>query len=213
MAEASVGVDIFHAMVVSAPMMKNGLIVFLLLVVTVLAAALGVVLNEPQTSTFEIDRDRAAIRSDIEVAEVESGRYSGGLVKALIDLRVAILMNSAAMLDQKRASLVRRVSLNYSVEGRSIKEASNQELEAILDDLAQAEKKVSNSKAEAERYSGGLLQSMALLKVAADDLAVSQLRLKFYTAKYGMPVPMPDLQTKELEHAPPGRVVKDREAL
>ncbi|MCG6207771.1 hypothetical protein LPW26_24245 [Rhodopseudomonas sp. HC1] len=194
-------------------MAKNGLIAFLLLVATALAVVLGMVLNEPGTSTLEIDRDRASIQSEIEFAEAESGRYSGGLVKALIDLRIAVLRNSSAMLDQKRAALIRRVSLNYSIEGHSIKEASDQELEGILKDLAQAETKAGNSKAEAERYSGGLLQSMALVKAATDDLAVSQLRLKFYTSKYGTSLPVPELSTKVPENVPPGRVVKDREAL
>jgi hypothetical protein len=178
-----------------------------------LAAALVVVLQQPNVSTFEIDQNRAALKTEIRATEIESEQYAGGVIKVLLDLRMSILRNTLAMLDQKRASFIRRIALNYTIEGRQISQASDNDLKDILEELSQAERKVAASRQEAAQYSGGLLQSMALLKAGTEELNVSQLRLKFYSAKYGIPMPVPSSDTKPPEPKPPGRVVKDRDAL
>ena len=84
----------------------------------------------------------------------------------------------------------------------------------ILEDLSQAEKKAAASKLEAARYAGGLVQALALMKVETDEMSVSQLRLKFYSAKHGIPMPLPNLpENSKTPAQPPGKIVKDREAL
>jgi hypothetical protein len=128
-------------------------------------------------------------------------------------VRTSILRNTLAMLDQKRASFIRRIALNYTIEGRQIGQPSDNDLKDILEELSQAERKVAASKQEAAQYSGGFLQSMALLKAGTDEVTVSLLRLKFYSAKYGIPMPVPSSDTRPSEPKPPGRVVKDRDAL
>jgi hypothetical protein len=180
--------------------------------VIVLGATVGLLLQDPAVSTFEIDRDRASIASELSKMEAESEKYSGGLLKSLIEIRIAMQRNALAMLDQKKASFVRRISLNYTIEGKSIQPASDADLSDILEDLSQAEKKASASRLEAEKYSGGLLQSMALIKAETDKLSVSQLRLKFYSAKHGIPMPFPAIAPDAIPK-PPGTIVKDRDAL
>ena len=192
--------------------MKNLLLVVMTSAVVLLAATLGLVLQEPAVSTFEIDRDLTAVKADIAAAEEESSKYSGGVIKTLLDLRAAMLRNTVTMLDQKRTSLVRRISLNYTIDRRAIREASDRELEDIIEEIEQAERKVAAAKNEAAQYAGGLLQSMALLKAGTEEVNVSQLRLKFFSAKYGLVLPLPPSDTKTLTR-PPGQIVKDREAL
>jgi hypothetical protein len=186
----------------------------LMVVATGLALALAVVIQEPQVSTMEIDRDRAALASEISVIKSESDKYESGLVKSLIEVRLAITRNTLAMLDQKRASFVRRITLNYRLDGQPVHEASDEELNMILSDLSQAEKKAAASKLEAARYAGGLVQAVALMKAETDEMSVSQLRLKFYSAKHGIPMPIPNLtENLKAPARPPGRIVKDRDAL
>lgn len=144
----------------------------------------------------------------------ESEKYGQGLLRSLIEVRLAIARNTLAMLDQKRASFVRRITLDYRLDGRPVHDASDQELNMILEELSQAEKKAAASKLEAARYSGGLAQAMSLLKAETDELSVSQLRLKFYSAKHGIPMPLPTLtENSSKPTLPPGKVVKDRDAL
>lgn len=194
--------------------MQKFLIAILTILSVALSVTLGVVLQEPQVSTIEIDRDRAALTSQISITQEESEKYGPGLLKSLIEVRLAIARNTLAMLDQKRASFVRRITLDYRLDGRPVHDASDQELNMILEELSQAEKKAAASRLDAARYSGGLAQAMSLLKAETDELSVSQLRLKFYSAKHGIPMPMPTLtENSSKPTQPPGKVVKDRDAL
>jgi hypothetical protein len=83
-----------------------------------LAAALSVfIVDTTGVSTLEIDGDLATVATQIAATDTESQKYSGGLIKTLLDLRLAILRNTSAMLDQKRSSFIRRINLRYTIEG------------------------------------------------------------------------------------------------
>jgi hypothetical protein len=116
------------------------------IIATGLALILAVVLQDPQVSTIEIDRDRTALAAEISTTQAESEKYAPSLLKSLIEVRLAITQNTLAMLDQKRASVIRRIALNYRIDTQPVREASDQELNIILEDLSQAEKKAAASK-------------------------------------------------------------------
>jgi hypothetical protein len=189
------------------------LTVLLFLVVLAEAAVIVIFTQGSQVSTIKIDQDRAAVQAQIGEAESESAKYSGGAVKALVEVRLAILRHTLAMLDQKRASWIRLVPLNYTIEGKTVREASDKELKDILDEITEAERTASSARQEAAQYTGGLIQAMALVKAVTEEITVASLRMKFYTAKYAMPIQVPSLGQKEPAPSPPGKVVKDREAL
>ncbi|NOJ41569.1 hypothetical protein [Bradyrhizobium australiense] len=194
--------------------MQKLLLTISIVVIVILSVLLAVILQDPQISTVEIDRDRAILSAEISAIQTESAKYESGLIKSLIEVRLAITRNTLAMLDQKRTAFIRRVSLNYRLDSQPVHEASDQELKLIVDDLSQAERKANASKQEAARYSGGLLQAVALMKAETDEISVSQLRLKFYSAKHGIPIPLPNLSDNvKTPTQPPGKIVKDREAL
>jgi hypothetical protein len=194
--------------------MQRVLLAISTITATGLALILAAVLQDPQVSTIEIDRDRTALAAEIATTQTESEKYTSGLLKSMIEVRLAITRNTLAMLDQKRESFIRRIGLSYRVDGQPVHEASEQELDIIIGDLSQAEKRADASKLEAARYAGGLVQAMALVKAETDEMSVSQLRLKFYSAKHGIPIPLPNLpENSKTPELPPGKVVKDREAL
>ena len=89
-------------------------LIVLMATTLVLAVAVGALLDDPKTSTVEIDRDRAATADAIKSSDEASAQYSSGLLKALIDVRGSILRNTLAMLDQKRTALIRRIVLGYN---------------------------------------------------------------------------------------------------
>lgn len=98
--------------------MQKFLIAILTILSVALSVTLGVVLQEPHVSTIEIDRDRAALTSQISTAQEESENYGPGLLKSLIEVRLAIARNTLAMFDKKRASFVRRITLDYRLDGQ-----------------------------------------------------------------------------------------------
>jgi hypothetical protein len=194
--------------------MKNTLIAIMAVAIVVLGALVGILLEEPQTSTVEIDRDRAAVSAQIAEAKQLAAKYSGGVILGLINLRMSVLELTDAMLEQKRTSFLRRINLSFRAPLDAAKPASDTELNEILKELDQAQSRATESRKDAARYTGGLVQGIALMKAETDEIAVSQLRLKFYSAKHGFPI-LPTIPVdKPNAAAPPlGKVVSDKDAL
>jgi hypothetical protein len=182
--------------------------------IVVLLALLAWALVDAPPNTRELDADLTQVRNDIKQATADDSKYAAGMIKAMIELRLQILKQTEAMLVQRKASLLRRIAMSYSVDGHESVRASNSDLNEIIADLEQAERKLQQSSANAQRFSGGLAQAMALVTVETDQLSVSQLRLKFYAAKHGLPFLVPTT-SPEKSIPPPksGTVVKDRDAL
>jgi hypothetical protein len=194
--------------------MQRALMTLMLGTIAMLSALLAWTFLTPVPTTQELDADLGQIRDEIKQASAEGDKYAPSLLKALIESRRQTLQNTEAMLLQKKASVLRRISLYYRIEGSQLLPASNKELNDIKQEIEQAEQKLSQSVTNAQQYSGGLVQAMALMAVETDQLSVSQLRLKFYSAKHGLPFfsPAAGASTNQPESAP-GRVVKDRDAL
>ena len=129
----------------------------------------------------------------------------------MIQLRLNTLLNTEALLAQKLTALLRRVRLSYVIDGHATPAASDSELNAILQEIEEAEANLEKSTLNVEKYSGGLVQVMALMTVETNRMSIAQLRLKFYSAKYGLPLLNVQADKKPIEA--PGRVVKDRDAL
>jgi hypothetical protein len=186
----------------------------MLAMIVVLSVLAGWLLLYPLPTTDEIDADLDQVRSEIKKASAEANKYDPSLVKSLIELRRKTFENTEAMLLQKKASLLRRISLSYTVDGKQLVPSNDSQLNEIREEIAQAEKKLAQSKKSAEQYSGGLIQAMALTTVETDELSVSQLRLKFYSAKHGLPFFFPAAPVAMTKPPSPlGNVVKEREAL
>jgi hypothetical protein len=92
-------------------MIKALLTIFVAVVLSVVAAA--VVIHGTGPSTAELDADIASTKSEITAADGEAARYSGGLILARTQLRSAVLRNTLAMLEQKRESFLRGITLIY----------------------------------------------------------------------------------------------------
>jgi hypothetical protein len=191
--------------------MYRVLIVSLLTAIVGLLLLLAVAVLDPSPNTASLDSDLGLVREQIEDALREDEKYSGGAIKALIQLRLNTLQHTKALLEQKRSALLKRVWTRYSIDGHSIAPATNADLAAIMVEIAEAEEKLKRSTLNAERYSGGLIQAMALMTAETDRISVAQLRLKFYSAKHGLP-----LFSGALGHKPkpstPGRIVGDKDA-
>jgi hypothetical protein len=186
----------------------------LAVLVLVQAIFLAWLLLIPTPTTQEIDGDLDTVRNQIKQTSAEGEKYESGLLKSLIELRSEMLENTQAMLEQKKISLLRRINLNFKINGRELPPDTMEELRDIAENIEQAEQKLTESEKNATKYSGGLVQAMAMMSVATDQLALAQLRLKYYAAKYGLPAFFPQPGTLKKEPlASPGKVVPDRDAL
>jgi hypothetical protein len=169
---------------------------------------------ESSPSTEELDSDLADVRQAITQANDLRQKYEGGAIKSFVELNYQILSSTESMLLQKRSAVLRRVQMSYRIDGHAIEPATSEALKAIRDDLAEAQKKADVAQVEADRYTGGLVQAMALMKVQTEQLSVSMLNLKYYSAKYGIGLTLPTIgATAPAAKEPPGRIVKDKDAL
>jgi hypothetical protein len=187
------------------------------LVISLLTVAVGLLLLlvfavfDPSPDTASLNSDLVLVKAQIEDAHRQDEKFSGGAIKALIQLRLNTLQQTEALLEQKKSALLRRVWMHYTVDGHSVPVASKADVDAIVVEIGEAQEKLKRSTLNAEQYSGGLIQGMALMTAEIDRLSVAQLTLKYYSAKYGLPT-----FSGALEQNPkptvPGRIVNDKGA-
>ncbi|MBX9759372.1 MAG: hypothetical protein K2Y29_11405 [Beijerinckiaceae bacterium] len=189
-------------------------IIKLLVATTALVFALVAVvfLTESDTDVTNLDADLTSIREQIKLAEETSAQFTGGLVKSYADLRAETHRLSESMLMAKRASLLHRISLTYHVDGRAIVPAKPEELVELEQEIKGLREKLKAAEENAARYTGGLVQSMALVQVETARMAEAQLLLVWYSRKHGLTFPKP---SKDAEAPPrPGQnITRDRDAL
>jgi len=179
--------------------------------VAILAAAVVALVTITPPTAGRLDDDLAAVRKQIVDTQADTARL-GGLLKVLAEARLQTLRNTEAMLEQKRFSLLRFIDLKFIVSGEERTAAPQAAQSAALADIKNEETKLSEAQAKTSTYSGGLLLVMSQLNVATEELAINQLRMKYYSLHYGLPIfatPKPSTST-----APPqGKIVKDKDAL
>jgi hypothetical protein len=100
--------------------------IFRLLNTVILASVLflvGVIafaIYEKAPNDADLEQDITTIRNDLSLVEKESSKYEGGLIKTMLELERRTLEITARMLEQKRASLLHRIWLEYRVEGSNL---------------------------------------------------------------------------------------------
>ena len=83
---------------------------------------------EEQTVVSDLRADLARARGDIVSAEEENAKYSGGLIKALISVRLEILKTNAALIEQRIHAIEAGVQPTVVVPGSAADPARASEL-------------------------------------------------------------------------------------
>jgi cob(I)alamin adenosyltransferase len=173
------------------------------------AAAITIV-HKAGPSTSELDADIASIRAEITTTDADMARYSGGLMLLQIQLRYAILQNTLAMLEQKRASFLRGITLTYQDQVQRI--ATPNDDSTAASDLAKARSDARAAEREAALYSGGLIQTMALVREATAKVTEAAIEQRIALMKLGIPIPSPSGAVPPPPKSP-GKPTSDKEAL
>lgn len=184
------------------------------LLVTVSASALvaALVVREAGPSTVELDADIRSVRASIASAEADMARFAGGSVLVQAEMRLLTLRATEAMLEQKRTSFLRGIRLEFR-DGDPATPPPTEAMTQLAEGIRRAEAEAVEAAAEAARYSGGLIQVMALLREQTAKTTGAMLRQQEAALRLGLPI---RVNTEgPLAPAPqaPGRRVTDREAL
>ena len=131
----------------------------------------------------------ATVDAQIAEAEAENAKYAGGLVKALIESRLATLKQTRALLAQRATAGDLNVLVRYTANGKAftLPEGAAAELTAVEAEIEAMKTKIAAGEAEAARYSGGLVLAMTLSTVATMRQSYAMLDQKRVALKYGLP--------------------------
>jgi hypothetical protein len=161
-------------------------------------------------STTDLDADIASTKTEIAASDAEAARYSGGMILLQTQLRTAMLKNTLAMLEQKRESFLRGITLIY--QEPTLRIANPADDAAALSDLSKARDDAKAAQQEAAMYSGGLIQTMALVRGATAKVTEAAIEQRIALMKLGIPFPALSGTTPPAPKSP-GKATSDKDAL
>jgi hypothetical protein len=131
----------------------------------------------------------SAVDAQITDAEAENVKYAGGLVKALVESRLATLKQTRALLAQRATADDLNVAIRYTADGKpfTLPDGAAAALAGVEAELEAIKPKIAAAEAEAARYAGGLVQAMSLTTVATMRQSQAMLDQKLVSLKYGLP--------------------------
>lgn len=136
----------------------------------------------------DLRQDLDRIRKEVEQAKAEDARYAGGLIKALIATRLEILKTNEALVEQRIHALESGARVTVVVNTAKPDPARAAELAG---EIESQRTKVAEARANADRYSGGLVQAMAETSVATARSTLAMQEQQYFVAKYGLVLPAP----------------------
>ena len=140
--------------------------------------------------TQPIKTEISSLESNILQAKAESEKYSGGLVKALLDSRIQILENTKAMLEQRLTAGNYKINIRYTVNGKEYVPPADKDriLQDIESNALTALKEMESAQKEADRYSGGLVKSLKLTTIATLQQQLATLEMKRCVVLFDIPL-------------------------
>jgi len=178
--------------------------IFLGVIGVVAVCFFGLLYFRSSPSTAELDADIEQVERDIVSTEADAERHAGGLIESLILVRLETQRTAASFLRAKRDALLRRVDLQFIVEGQ-VRTPNPETIASIEAEIIATELERDRSQLEADRYSGGLIQGIALARVATNELALAQLRMSLLAERYGFLARLPARAAETV--APVGQTV------
>jgi hypothetical protein len=176
--------------------------------------AIAVTFMAAPPSTRDLDEAIAEVRSHILLAEKDLSGTGGSLVGALVNTRLEILKVTESALLLKRESILRRIDLRYTISGHEVSPPSKSELEAIQSEITSVSTRIALSKSEADSYSGGLVQALALAKMKSEELTLAQLQQSLLARQYGLLIQLSQTNAESNQPAVGANTVtKDTDAL
>lgn len=136
-----------------------------------------------------IDELRTALASTddrIRAAAARNAELAGGLLKSIVEAQLQVALLTRELILQRIAMLESGAPVTLQVPAT----APDAARASVLDLLIQAKKaELVTARADADRYSGGLVAALKQTTVATVEQTIATLELEFLTAKYGLAVP------------------------
>jgi hypothetical protein len=143
---------------------------------------------EQKLTIASLKDDLGRVNKEIEQATQDDAKYSGGLIKSLIAVRLEVLKTNAALIEQRIHALEGGARQNIVVNASKPDQVRADEL---LAEIQAQQKKVAEARREADRYSGGLVKALSESTAATATNSLAMLEQQYFIAKYGLAMPSP----------------------
>ncbi len=164
-------------------MRKHGYVFCLFAIVVLQGCTEKDLTPEQKAYVARLETELAQTKQDIDTGTKSAANYSGGLIKDLVATRVEILKTNQALLEQR----ILAVQSQGSVTVTTVVSKANEELaNKLAGEISEAKIGIASAKAEAARYSGGLIQVLKLSTIATSEQTLAMLEQQYLVAKYGL---------------------------
>lgn len=161
--------------------------VLLLLALVLMTASSCTGVNNERVTSLQAELD--SVETQIASAEKENDKYTGGLVKALINSQIETLKQTRAMLQQRRDSWLYGVNLSFTVEGKQF--VMPAEAKALLPniehEIAENKEKIKEQELVVSQYSGGLVHALSVSTLETMRQTQAMLEQRRLAIKYELP--------------------------
>lgn len=136
-----------------------------------------------------LKREIATIEEDLRRTEAEIAKYTGGLIKTVLESTAAIQRQTLEMLRQRDRSWTFGIGLRYTVDGRVFEPPSDAQalLIQLEREIADTARSIAESEAEAAKYSGGLIRATTLAAGATSRQTLAMLEQRRLAIQFGLP--------------------------
>jgi hypothetical protein len=135
-----------------------------------------------------IDLATELTQVEAEIAEAASqyATLAGGLLKALIAVRLEILRTTRVLLRQRMFAEEGGAALSVQIPASVPDERS---AAALATEVEAQQRALEAARADAARFAGGLVHALKLSTVATQEQSLSMLRQRYLIAMYGLALP------------------------
>ena len=141
---------------------------------------------EQKQVVTDLRQDLDRIRKDIEQGRKEEAAYNPGLLKTLIGMRLEVLKTNEALIEQRIHALESGARITVVVHATT---ADPEKAAELAKEIESKRAELAEARAEADKYSGGLLQAVSETSVATTRSTIAMLEQQYFVAKYGLAMP------------------------
>jgi len=140
-----------------------------------------------KVATIEVEI--ANIDKELAAADKENAKYSGGLIKALIESQIETLKQTRTMLQQKKNSWSYGINTTYTIDGKPfvLPVGAKDLLPNLEREIAENKDKIRQQQAVADQYSGGLVQALSVSTLETMRQTQAMLEQRQLAIKYELP--------------------------
>ena len=163
-------------------MNKSPITIAIFSAVAILSAGCGRTLTDEQKKELEsLKSSLTTVQSELTAAE-QRQKTAGGLIGAMMELRVETLKVTKELTEQRIAAMESGASIKVVVP---VTTADPELAEKVSKEISALEQSLVSSRLEAAG-AGGLFGMIKQTKVATEELTLAQLQQKHLAAKYGL---------------------------